>query len=91
MAALPPLVVTALIAVGTAAAGAAVSSALAPKPKAIVNPAAARGLTSRSGALDRADMNDILSRRQGTAANKRVGFGAGEASTGPKRSLLGRV
>lgn len=91
MAALPPLAVAALIGVGSAAAGAVLSKALAPKPKAIAAPAAARGLTSRSAAMDRADANDVLSRRKGTDANRRVGFGAGEAVTGQRRSLLGRV
>lgn len=41
-------------------------------------------------ARERAAENDRLSRRRGTDANRRVGFGAGEAFTGPKTSLLGR-
>lgn len=45
---------------------------------------------TRLEARERADRNDQLARRTGTGANRRVGFGAGEAFTGPKTSLLGR-
>lgn len=46
---------------------------------------------TRLEARERAERGDILSRRRGTEANRRVGTGrAGEAITGPKRSLLGR-
>lgn len=45
---------------------------------------------TRLQARERAAQNDVLARRTGTGANRRVGFGAGEAFTGPKTSLLGR-
>lgn len=46
---------------------------------------------TRIEARERAERSDILSRRRGTDANRRVtGRGSGEALTGPKRGLLGR-
>lgn len=78
-----PLAIGAVIGTGTAIA----AKALAPKPKAI-KPLAPQ--PTRIEARDRAERSDILSRRTGTGANRRVGFGAGEAVTGAKRSLLGR-
>lgn len=45
---------------------------------------------TRLEARERAAENDRLAQRRGTRANRRVGFGAGEAFTGPKTDLLGR-
>lgn len=88
MAAIPPLLMTALVATAAAGATVAAGSMLSPKPKAI-KPLAPQ--PTRIEARDRAERSDILSRRTGTGANRRVGFGAGEAATGQRRSLLGRV
>lgn len=58
------------------------------KSKPAPQPAA---VPTRLEARERAERADILSRRRGTDANRRVtGRGSGEALTGPKRSLLGR-
>lgn len=72
----------AIIGAGVSLAG----SLLAPKPKAV----APQKQPTVNEARMRADQNDALARRQGTGANRRVGFGAGEAATGAKTSLLGR-
>jgi hypothetical protein len=45
---------------------------------------------TRIEARERAERNDYLARRQGSGANRRVGFGAGEAATRGRTSLLGR-
>lgn len=45
---------------------------------------------TRNQAAERAAANDRLSRREGTNANRRTGYGGTEALTGPKKSLLGR-
>lgn len=82
MSAALPFVIPALI--GGVAGVAA--KALTKKPKAI----APTPQPTRIEARERAERNDILSRRRGTGANRKTGFGAGEAFTGPKRSLLGR-
>lgn len=56
----------------------------APKPvKSLAQP-------TRNEAAERAAMNDNLARREGTRANRRTGYGGAEASTGAKKSLLGR-
>lgn len=82
MSAAVPFILPALIGGGIGVAG----KLLAKKPKAIAPVAQ----PTRIEARERADRNDILSRRTGTRANQRTGFGAGEAFTGPKKSLLGR-
>lgn len=50
--------------------------------------------TQRPGTVNAAriaaEERDRTASRTGTGANRRVGFGAGEAATGPKTSLLGR-
>lgn len=84
MAAVPAVIVAAAI-----GAAANVGTALLTKPgkpKAIQ----AQPRPTRMEARERSERNDILSRRRGTGENRRVGFGAGEAFTGPKKSLLGR-
>lgn len=45
---------------------------------------------TRIEARERAERNDVLARRRGSGANRRVGFGAGEAVTRNRTSLLGR-
>jgi hypothetical protein len=45
---------------------------------------------TRLEARERAERNDMLARRRGTGANRRVGFGGGEAATRGRTSLLGR-
>jgi hypothetical protein len=82
MAFIPALLPTILGAVATTAAGALLS----PKPQAVAAPKQ----PTINEARMRADQNDVLSGRRGTGANRRVGFGAGEAATGAKKSLLGR-
>ena len=62
------------------------AKALSKKPKAITQTPQPTRLEAR----ERAERNDIMSRRTGTRANQRTSFGAGEAFTGPKKSLLGR-
>jgi hypothetical protein len=54
-------------------------------------PRAPQRRVTRNEARIRADENDRIGRRKGTNANRRVDFGAGEAVTGPKTSLLGRT
>lgn len=76
---------TAAIAIGGGLLGLATKSALA-KPKQ-VQPL--RPVTTNEARL-RSDERDRVATRTGTNANKRVDFGAGEAFTGPKKSLLGR-
>lgn len=66
--------------------GLGVSKVLSKTPKAVKPTPVA----TRFEARERAAQRDTLSRRRGTGANRRVGFGAGEAMTGPKKSLLGR-
>ncbi|MAY78570.1 MAG: hypothetical protein CL802_13525 [Citromicrobium sp.] len=72
-----------LIATGVGLAGSALMSKSAKQVQPTPRP-------TRLEARERASERDRLSRRRGTAANSRVGFGAGEAFTGPKKSLLGR-
>ncbi len=66
--------------------GVGVSKLLTKAPK----PVQSTPRATRFEARERAAQRDSLARRQGTNANRRVGFGAGESFTGPKRSLLGR-
>lgn len=82
MSAVAPFILPAIIGGGIGVAG----KLLSKKPKA-VQPTPQ---PTRIEARERAERNDILSRRTGTRANSRTGFGAGEAFTGPKKSLLGR-
>jgi hypothetical protein len=78
-----PLVLSAAIGGATTLVG----RALSPKPPKPIAPVATPTV---SAARSRADRTDVLSRRRGTEANRRVGYGAGEAFTGPRVSLLGR-
>lgn len=79
-------VLAAIIGGGATVASTVAGSLLAGKPKVLK----ASPTPTRIEARERADQNDILARRKGTNANKHVGFGAGEAFTGQKKSLLGR-
>lgn len=86
MSGLEPLAIAAIVGAGASAVGVG-AQLLRGKPK----PIAPQRQPTRNEARIRADNNDRLARRTGTNANKRVGFGAGEAVTGPKTSLLGRT
>lgn len=82
------MAVTTILAAVTATAAVAGGAAtlLRGSPKAI----SPTPRPTRNMARERALENDRLARREGTGANRRVGFGAGEAFTGPKSNLLGR-
>jgi len=82
VAAAVPFILPAVIGIG----GSLAAKALSKKPKQVQQ----TPQPTRIEARERAERNDVLSRRRGTSANRRTGFGAGEAFTGPKRSLLGR-
>ena len=86
MSGLEPLAIAAIVGAGSVAVGTG-AMLLRGKPKAI----APQRQPTRNEARLRADQNDRVASRRGTNANKRVGFGAGEAVTGPKTSLLGRT
>lgn len=75
----------ALIASAVIGAGATAASVLS-RPKQIQPTPRPTRLEAR----ERADERDRVAQRTGTRANRRVGFGAGEASTGQRTSLLGR-
>lgn len=81
----PVLAIATAVSAGVAALSTG-ATLLRGKPKPL---APARQVTQNEARL-RADRNDMLAARTGTRANKRMGFEAGEAFTGPKKSLLGR-
>ena len=82
---------SALVNVGKSLVGGLVGAVIGRKKKTdAASQAQALPTVTRSEAAAQAARRDQEARRLGTGANRRTPMGAGEASTQPRKSLLGR-